>query len=71
MITGNVRPPRDDAREQEEQVRCMIEKRRIEIDKLLGKEDLGGTSRLKLEIESRFLSQKVRDIYHRVLNRVV
>ena len=71
MITGNVRPPRDDAREQEEQVRYMIEKRRIEIDKLLGKEDLGETSRLKLEIESRFLSQKVRDIYHRVLNRVV
>ena len=40
MITGNVRAARDDTREQEEQVRYMIDKRRMEIDKLLGKEDL-------------------------------
>ena len=38
MITGNVRPPRDDSREQEEQVRFMIEKRRNEIEKMLEKD---------------------------------
>ena len=40
MITGNVRAPQEDSRQQEEQVRFMIDKRRTEVDKILEKDEL-------------------------------
>lgn len=35
MITGNIKAPKDDSKDYEEQVRYMVEKRRNEIEKIL------------------------------------
>lgn len=37
MITGNIKAPKDDPKDYEEQVRYMVEKRRSWIDKVLEK----------------------------------
>lgn len=71
MITGNLRLPRDDPEETAREVSFMVDKRRSEIEKLLDKNELGESVRLKLKIESQFLSPSVRSVYQKVMNRIV
>jgi hypothetical protein len=37
MITGNIKAPKDDPKDYEDQVRYMVDKRRNEIEKILEK----------------------------------
>ncbi len=71
MITGNLKiPHKDDPSETSEQIKFLIDKRKDEVERMLERGDqLSAETRQKLQIEFKFLN--VRDIYQRVLNKVV